>query len=260
MTRSFSQIKGLLLDLNGVFYTGEQLLKGAIEAIEFLKSNKVPHRFITNTTTESLDTFHNKLTQMGLPIDKSEIISSPYAAVLYLRQRGKPKCHLLLAEDTKKDFAAFPVSDTEPDFVVIGDMGDRWNYHILNQAFQLLSNGAELIALHKGKYWQVEDGLRLDIGAFVTGLEYATGKTATVIGKPDSAFFQLALEELGLPNENVAMVGDDIDSDVGGAKLVGLTGVLVKTGKYREESAARSEVQADAVLESIADLKQIFEN
>lgn len=149
MTPSLSQIQGLLLDLNGVFYNDDELIAGAAEAIDFLKSNNMPCRFITNTTTESLDTFHEKLTAMGLPIQKSEIISSPYATVLYLRQRGQPKCHLLLAEDTKQDFAEFPVSDTDPDVFVVGDIGDRWDYHILNQVFQLLLNGAELIALHK---------------------------------------------------------------------------------------------------------------
>lgn len=115
-------------------------------------------------------------------------------------------------------------------------------------------NGAELIALHKNKFWQTQTGLRMDIGAFVAGLEYVTGKPATVIGKPAGAFFQMALQPLGLPVSHVAMVGDDIDSDVGGAQQVGLVGVLVKTGKYREDYVANSLVRPDMLIDSVADL------
>ncbi|WP_319422713.1 HAD hydrolase-like protein [Pleurocapsa sp. FMAR1] len=92
--------------------------------------------------------------------------------------------------------------------------------------------------------------MQLDIGAFVAGLEYASGKTATVVGKPSDSFFQLALAELELPAENVVMVR---------AKKAGLTGILVKTGKYRQELVERSDVEPDLVLESVTDIKQILD-
>ena len=80
---------------------------------------------MTNTTTKSLESFHQKLTNLDLPIDKEEVISAPYAAVLYLKQLGNPKCYLLLEEDAKRDFAQFPQSDNDPDVIVVGDIGDR---------------------------------------------------------------------------------------------------------------------------------------
>lgn len=258
MADALSSVKGLLFDLNGVFYVDRQPIEGAVETIKKVKE-KFPCRFVTNTTTQSRETFHQKLVDMGLPIEKSEIISAPYAAVLYLRQFDAPKCHLLLSDDVKSDFAEFSQSDTEPDVVVIGDIGDRWNYEIMNKVFKMLNQGAELVALHKGKYWHSEGDLQLDIGAFVAGLEYVTGKAATVVGKPSSSFFKLALAQLNLPAENVAMIGDDIDSDVGGAQQEGLKGILVKTGKYRQELVERSEVEPDGVLESVADIEQILD-
>lgn len=94
----------------------------------------------------------------------------------------------------------------------------------------------------------------MDIGAFVAGLEYVTGRQATVIGKPSGDFFQLAVRSLNLPPESVAMVGDDIETDVGGGQAAGLMGVLVRTGKYRPQAAAQSQVKPDAELDSIADL------
>jgi HAD superfamily hydrolase (TIGR01458 family) len=114
--------------------------------------------------------------------------------------------------------------------------------------------GARLVAMHCNKFWQTAEGLRMDIGAFVVGLEYVTGLESTVIGKPSVEFFRLALKSLGLPSDRVAMVGDDIEMDVGGGQAAGLQGVLVKTGKYRAETAARSMVKPDIILDSIAEL------
>ncbi len=168
MANTLSNIKGILLDINGVLHVDNQPLDGAVETIKKIQA-KLPCRFITNTTTQSRETFHQSLVDMGLPISTSEIISAPYAAVLYLRQLNNPSCHLLLSEEVKSDFAEFSQSDTNPDVVVIGDIGARWDYFIMNKVFKMLINGAELIALHKGKYWQAEGDLQLDIGAFIAG-------------------------------------------------------------------------------------------
>lgn len=111
-----------------------------------------------------------------------------------------------------------------------------------------------MIALHKNKFFQGEEGLLVDIGAFVAGLEYVSGKEARIIGKPSQSFFDLALESLGLPASEVAMIGDDIETDVGGGKAAGLKGVLVKTGKYRDRHEASGSISPDYILESFSDL------
>ncbi|WP_008308897.1 TIGR01458 family HAD-type hydrolase [Leptolyngbya sp. PCC 6406] len=245
-------IKGLLLDLNGVFYVANRALPGAVATVEALQESGLPYRFVTNNTTESIQSLSQGLKSMGLPIDPVEIISAPYAAVLHLRQMGQPKIYPLLSENAQQDFAEFPISDTQADVVVIGDMGDEWNYRVLNRAFRLVMQGAQVIALHKGKFWQWEAGLQLDIGAFVVGLEYATDADALVVGKPNPFFFKMALAELGLPPEQVAMVGDDIEADVAGAQGAGLKGVLVKTGKYRPHFVDLLGIQPDLELESIS--------
>ncbi|MBN1213485.1 MAG: TIGR01458 family HAD-type hydrolase [candidate division Zixibacteria bacterium] len=254
MKSILSEISGLLLDLDGVVYVGERVLEGAVETVQYLKDRNIPCRFTTNTTVSSAATLHHKLTGMGLPVAEEEIFSALKATVRYLRARGRPSCYLLLAEDPVRDFAEFPVSDTKPDFVIIGDVGKYWDYKLINKVFRMVMSGSKMIALHKGKYWQTEAGLQVDMGAFVAGLEYVTGQEATVIGKPSPSFFKLALDDLGLPVERVAMVGDDIDSDIGGAQAVGLKGVLVKTGKYRKELVENSAVKPDLVIDSIYSL------
>lgn len=252
-----TNIKGILFDLDGVFYVGEKLIDGAAETLDFCRRHNLPFRFITNTSTKSIGDVADKLENFGLDIKPREIFSAVSATREFLRRQGKPSVHLLIRESAETDFAEFPKSG-EPDYVVVGDIGAAWNYELLNRVFKELMNGAGLIAMHMNKFWQSEDGLQMDIGAFVAGLEFVTDKKATVIGKPSANFFKLALDSLGLPAQQVIVVGDDIDNDIGGGQAAGLQGVLVRTGKYRKEYADACEVTPGASIDSIADLPTLL--
>ncbi len=246
--------KGILFDLDGVLYVGSQVIAGAVDALERIRASGISCRFVTNTSTLSLGSLQQKINALGFSIPRQEIISAPEAALLYLKQQPGRTCRLLLAEDVKQDFAAVPQSDTAPDYIVVGDIGTAWSYPMLNDVFQCLMNGAQLIAIHKNRFWQTENGLQMDIGGFVEALEYASGKPAMIIGKPSPDFFRMALESMQLEAADVTMIGDDIDADVGGAQQAGLRGVLVKTGKYRQAYADASAVKPDLVIASIKDL------
>ena len=251
--------QGLLLDLDGVFYVGDTLVEGALEAVRFLAEQGIPHRYVTNTTTRNLAQLVEKLHRLGLPIGGDEILSAPLAARDYLLAQGIRRVRLVVRESLLPDFAALTRDETHPEAVVIGDIGNAWNYDLLDSLFRNLVDGARLVALHRNRYWQTAEGLRLDIGAFVAALEYAARTQAVVMGKPSCDFFRTALEALGLPAAEVAMIGDDIESDVGGAQACGLHGVLVHTGKYRPELAARAGVTPDRELASIAELPRLFD-
>jgi HAD superfamily hydrolase (TIGR01458 family) len=247
-------IQGLLLDLDGVLYVGPQPIEGAIDAVASVRSSGMPCRFITNTSTLSLDSLARKINALGFTIPPEEIISAPQAAVRYLRETGSPACRLLLAEDVKKDFAEFRQSDTEAEVIVIGDIGNAWSYELLNEVFNCLMRGAKLIAIHKNRFWQTEHGLQMDIGGFVHGLEYASNTSPMIIGKPSEDFFRIALDDMGLKAPETAIIGDDIDSDVGGGQQVGLQGILVKTGKFRQAYLEASSIKPDLILDSVRDL------
>lgn len=249
-------IRGLLLDLNGVFYVGNRLLPGALQLVEFLQAAGIPYRFATNNTTESLGTLSQALGRMGLAIAPEEIISAPYSAALHLRKQGYGRITPLLTQDVRQDFAEFQFSETDAEAVVVGDMAEEWSYRLLNQAFKQVRQGAELVALHRGKAWQWEGGLRLDVGAFVAGLEYATDTAATVVGKPATSFFELALADLGLPPYQVAVVGDSLTADISGAQQAGLMGILIQTGQYRSTDVASSSITPDLELESLTMLQR----
>ena len=252
-----AKINGILFDLDGVLYVGSKRIAGSLEAINTIRNAGKKCRFITNTSTLSRESLQQKLGKLGFNIMLEEIISAPQAAKIYLQQFSDPVCHLLLAEDVTRDFNTFRQSVNHANFVIIGDIGNAWSYAMLNDVFNLLINGAELIAIHKNRFWQTEHGLQMDIGAFIAALEYASGKNAVLIGKPSADFFQMALNDMSLSANEVAIIGDDIDSDVGGGQVAGLTGILVKTGKYRKEYANNSEVVPDIVLDSIADLAKL---
>jgi len=254
----FSSIKAVLFDLDGVLYVGKTALPGAIAAVNAIRQAGYACRFVTNTSTLSLASLQNKLAELGFDVRTEEIMSAPQAALQYLRQQPNPVCRLLLAHDVKQDFAQFPQSDTEANFIVVGDIGNAWTYPMLNEVFACLTRGAKLIAIHKNRFWQTEHGLQMDIGAFITGLEYAANTQAMLIGKPSVDFFNVTLADLSLQPHEVLMIGDDIDSDVGGAQTVGLIGVLVRTGKYRQAYTESSAIKPDAVIDSVADLPALL--
>lgn len=251
-------IKGVLFDLDGVLYVGNTPIAGAIEAVKALRASGLVCCFATNTSTLRLASLQKKINAMGFDVAENEIFSAPQAALQFLRQQNNPVCQLLLAEDVKQDFAEFRQSDTEPDFIIVGDIGNAWSYPMLNEIFNAMMRGAKLIAIHKNRFWQTEQGLQMDIGAFIDGLEYASAKQAMVIGKPAKDFFQAALSNMQLPAENVVMVGDDIDVDIGGAQLAGMKAVLVRSGKYRQAYVEASPIVPDAIIDSIMDLPDLL--
>ncbi len=256
--QNLSAIKGVLFDLDGVLYIGPKAIDGAVKAVDVIRNSQIKCRFVTNTSTLSLVSLQQKINALGFSIPANEIISAPQATLLYLKRQHDPVCRFLLADDVKSDFAEFTQSHTAANFIVIGDIGDRWSYPLLNEVFNSLINGAKLIAIHKNKFWQTEHGLQMDIGGFIHGLEYASGVKAMIIGKPSPDFFNIALDDMALRPDEVVMIGDDIDADVGGGQQAGLKGVLVKTGKYRQGYVEASIVKPDFITDSVVDLPELL--
>ena len=249
---SLNSVQGFLFDIDGVLYIDDTPISGAIDAINTVKGTGYPCRFVTNTSVHSRHQLCEKLQRMGFSVTEAEIFSAPQATVRYLQQQGTGvRCKLYVAEAVKSDFDSIRQTSGTPTHVVIGDIGPVWGYDLLNQILADLLAGAELIAIHKNRFWQTQEGLRMDIGGFIAALEYASNRPAKVMGKPSRDFFDLAVNDLGVPKSSVAVIGDDIDSDVRGAQEAGLSGVLCKTGKFREEYFDASTVKPDYIIDSI---------
>lgn len=252
---------GVLLDLDGVVFVGDAAVPGAAETVAWLSREGVPFLYLTNTTSRPRGAIVELLRRMGIPAIPSQILSPVVVAAAWLQQERIERPALFVPDATASEFAGLdllPASAEEcAGAVVVGDLGSSWDFATLNRAFRLLMSDPEapLVALGMTRYWRADDGLRLDVGGFVRALEYATGRTAVVLGKPDPAFYGTAVDALRLRPGQVVMVGDDIRADVEGAQRSGLMGVLVRTGKF-SPSDLDGDVSPDAVLDSIADLPQ----
>ncbi|MBC8256415.1 MAG: TIGR01458 family HAD-type hydrolase [Candidatus Marinimicrobia bacterium] len=251
---------GILFDLDGVIYQGDSLISGAKESINLIRQNNIPFRFITNTTRMTKKNLITRLQSMGLTLDVEEVFAAPHAAVEYCKIKGYKKIALVVPDkDMEEDFSDFELHAENPQAIVLGDMGNQFSFDLLNTLFNKILNGAEIVAMHKNKFWHSGNELTLDLGAFVAGLEFATGKEAVVIGKPNPHLFQLAVTPWGLPFKSIYMVGDDIDGDIRGANNVGMQSVLVRTGKYRRESLNCSAIKPDYIINSVDDLPELLQ-
>lgn len=247
-------VEGLLLDLSGVVYVEDEAVPGAAEALAKLREAGMPLRLVTNTTMRPRRAIVERLRGLGIEADPSELLTPAALARRRCEEAGHRSVALVVLDELREDLEGLSEASGTPDAVVIGDLGERWDYATLNRVFRLVSDGAEPIALQKNRYWETADGLSLDAGPFVAAIEYATGRESVVVGKPAAAFFELAVSELGVEASRAAMVGDDVEADVGGAIGAGLAGVLVRTGKFREELVSASGVEPTATVDSIAEV------
>ena len=197
-------IKGFLIDIDGVIYIEDQVIPGAVESVNWLRNQGLPFRFLTNTTMHSRDSLVAKLARFGIQADSGEMFSTAVVAAKWLADKGVSRVQLLLPASAKKDFAGFEITDSQPEVVVVGDLGVQFTFDILNSAFLAVKAGARLVALQKGRYWQKQSGLAIDAGAFVAALEYATETEAELIGKPNRAYFDtVSYTHLTLPTKRI---------------------------------------------------------
>jgi HAD superfamily hydrolase (TIGR01458 family) len=252
----------ILLDIDGVMHVSGEAIPGAVEAVGRLRRVEHALRFVTNNSTRPRARLADELRGLGFELDEQEIQTTPRAAARELEGR---RVYALVMSAIVPDLDGIELVGEGSDAVLFGGCDETiepnqvFSYMNLARAFGEVQAGAELFCLHKNPWWQTSRGPLLDGGAFVAGLEYATGAEATVVGKPSAAYFAAALDALDAEPELTWMVTDDLDADVRGAQLFGMRTVLVRTGKFRPETLERSDVVPDVVLSSIAQLPDWLE-
>lgn len=258
-------MEALLFDLDGVLYQGNRIIDGAVETLQWCERRDIPHLFLTNTSSKPRRALVERLSAMGLSVSAEQIFAPPIAARDYLAAHDATPLALFVREPTREDFEGLEILDDAAEqgagSVVIGDIGEAWDFATLNRAFRLLMSESRptLIALGMSRYAQGSDGLVLDVAPFIKALEHAADCRAVVMGKPAKEFFDAAMRKLGTSAEQTVMVGDDIRVDIGGAQDAGLAGVLVRTGKFRPHDL-EGNVRPEGVLDSVAGLPQWWDN
>ncbi|PVD30038.1 hypothetical protein C0Q70_09299 [Pomacea canaliculata] len=250
-------VNAVMLDISGVLKDtadgADVAIPGSVNAVNRLKEAGIPIRFCTNETTTTRKNLVDRLQKLGFSIKEEEVFSPAPAVCQVLRQRGL-RPHLLVHPASEADFDA--VDKNKPNCVVIGDAAENFSYENMNKAFQTLiaMDNPVLISMGKGKYYKDSNSLILDVGAYMKALEYACDIEADVVGKPSASFFLAVLQDMERVPEETLMVGDDIESDVGGAQRCGIRAALVRTGKYRSSDENHPKVKPDIIVNDLSQL------
>ncbi|GFS13129.1 haloacid dehalogenase-like hydrolase domain-containing protein 2 [Elysia marginata] len=252
------KVKAVLIDLSGTLHIDDDPTPGAVEALARLQALPgLNLKYVTNTTKESKRVLMERLNKVGFTkITEDQVFTSLSAARKLVEDR-QLRPFFLVDKKAMEDFHG--ISQKNPNAVVIGLAPDEFNYENMNKAMRLLHNGAELIAIHKARYFQRKDGPALGPGPFVSALEYATDVSATVVGKPTENFFLSSISGFGCSPQECVMIGDDARDDIGGAQSAGMQGILVRTGKYREHDEKKISPPPFRVVDTFADAVKVVE-
>ncbi len=249
-------VRAVLLDLEGTLYANGRVIDGATEAVAGLREQGLRLRFLTNTDSKPVERIRAELDGYGVEVSAEELFTPVVAAERLLTTAGARTYGLL----SRELLAVLPTVVTEGPYthVLVGDCRETLDYAALDEAFRAVRAGAQLLALQRGRYFKRSDGDHLDTGAVVAAIEYSSGATARVLGKPAEEFFQLAAASLGVGAAQCVVVGDDATTDVAGGRAAGLRAVQVRTGKFADQRAEGLTGDADHEIESVAGLPALL--
>jgi len=255
-----SRKKLFLFDLDGVLTAGKErpVKLGGTKVINRIRSKGKSFYVLTNDSTDTIETIHERLRRFEIPVKKGEILSSAKLTAGYVAKNHPEATYFLVGEHGLEEELSREglrrTRGTKADVVVVGL--DRWlTYNKLDKAAEAARNGAALVACHDSRLYMFRNRVAMAVGPIVKAIEYASDKKAVAIGKPSKLMFEMALEMAGVRPEDAVMVGDQEETDIVGAKRMGITSVMVKTGVF---SRGETKTEADAVVESVDDVAAMF--
>jgi HAD superfamily hydrolase (TIGR01450 family) len=267
-------IGGVLFDIDGVLVTSWQPIPGAAETLRLLADRQIACSYLTNTTTRTRAEIAAALNRAAMPVRPDEVITAAVLTADYIRTHFPgARCLLVNSGDITEDMSGVDVVDSrvcelpgrpeQPDVIVLGGAGPEYSHLTLSRVYEWMTKGVPVIAMHRSTAWNTADGLRIDTGMYLTGMEAASGRKAVAVGKPAPAGFEFAAARLGADPSDMVMVGDDLNNDVLAAQVVGMTGVLVRTGKFRQDvldrwAADEFAMEPNHVIDSVADLPALL--
>lgn len=267
-------IGGVLFDIDGVLVTSWKPIPGAAEALRALADNQIACAYLTNTTTKTRAQIADLLTDAGMAVRSDEVITAAVLTADYVRSRyPDARCFLVNSGQIDEDMPGIDIvysseftgarAPEPPDVVLLGGAGPEYSHLTLSWVYDWMAQGVPVVAMHRSTAWTTTDGLRVDTGMYLIGMEQTSGRKATAVGKPAPEGFLSATSRLGVDAEEMYMVGDDLNNDVLAGQVVGMTGVLVRTGKFRQDTLDRwaaddFAMQPNHVIDSVADLPALL--
>jgi HAD superfamily hydrolase (TIGR01457 family) len=258
--QDLKDIKCFLLDMDGTFYLGNELIEGALDFLDILKKQGKQFLFLTNNSSKNKAAYKDKLNKMGCEVEEENVFTSGEATTIYLNKIKKGASIFLLGtpflehEFEKAGFRLIKDRSERPDFVVLG-FDTTLTYEKLWIACDLIRDGVEYIATHPDFNCPLEGGKCMpDTGSMIRMIEGSTERTPLVIGKPYKYIIEAITEKYGLKKEELAMVGDRLYTDIKVGVNSGIASILVLSGETTEEMHRNSDVKADFVFPSIKEL------
>lgn len=276
---------GVLFDIDGVLTTSWQPIPGAADVLQLLDQHRIACSYLTNTTTRTCQQIAAALSAVGLQVPHDSILTAVVLTADYVRTHyPDARCFLVNNGDISDDMAginiitvpgisdpaglAHPAITTshraeKPDVIVLGGAGPQYSHHTLSQVYEWMTQDIPVVAMHRNTLWATSGGMLIDIGMYLLGMEQVSGRQATAVGKPSPTGFLAAAARLGVKPEDMCMIGDDLNNDVLAAQAVGMTGVLVRTGKFRQDTldrwaADKFAMQPNHIIDSVADLPTLL--
>ena len=249
-------MKPLLIDLDGVLKIGNSPAPDVNEFFNFINQNKIPACILSNSTLRTGELVREFFTSQGIELSIPAITA--FDAALSFVKKNYKKVQVYCRDYLIHHFEGM-IDNENPEAIVIGDIEDKWNYQIVNDIFKKVFAGADLVAMHKNKYWNPHGELLIDAGAFITAIEFASGNSAILIGKPSPLYFKTALENIDAKIEDgFFMIGDDIENDIKAAQDIGGKGILIYTGKTKFPLDRNIHIKPDFEAHSLKEVISIL--
>lgn len=245
--------KYFLIDFDGVIKIGDNPAEGIFEFFNLISDKNFYPCILSNSTLRRGEDIRRLLASWGISVSFPVITTIDFA--LNFTVKNYHSVRVILNEQMKQYFPAVSATD-DCEAILIGDIGETWDYQLMNDIFLKVRKGAKLIALHKNKFW-FPDGVncKMDIGGFIEAIEYASGTKSIILGKPSPLYFKNALDTIGYDNSShLYSIGDDPYGDLLPVKEFGGTGLMVCTGKYPYPPSYKLQQMCDHSFRNLYDL------
>jgi NagD protein len=250
--------KGFLIDMDGVIYRSSELIPGAAGFIQNLTRSRIPFMFLTNNSQRTRRDVAMKLSRMGVPVEDKHIFTCAMATARFLASQKPHGTAFVIGEGGLLNALhsnGYAIVDREPDYVVVGE-GRTLTFEMLEQAVQMVIDGAKLIATNLDPNCPTISGTRPGCGAIVKLIEEAAGVRAFSVGKPSPVMMRQARKELGMATSETIMIGDTMETDILGGVQMGYRTILVLSGGTSRADLTKYAYQPDLIIDSVADLEE----
>lgn len=259
---TLKNVRGLVMDMDGVLWRGDENLPGVAEFFVWLRAREIKFLLATNNATQTPDYYVERMRGIGVNIARANVLTSALATAHYLKQTNPRGARVYVVGEigivnALRD-AGFEIVARDAQYVVVS-LDRALTYEKLKRTTLEIRAGAKFIATNPDKTLPTAEGLIPGAGSILAALETAADHAPdVVIGKPSTTMFELALEMLALPRENVAMLGDRLDTDIAGAYAAGLQTILVLTGVSTRQGLADSKIKPAFVFANLDELRNAW--